>query len=158
MILNFFFRKLWIESTPTILLKFHPHFHSSPIKIRYGETDQMGVVHHSNYLRYLEVARLEWLQTLGVSYAQMERQGVAMPVIKANLDYKVPACFEDDIIVEIQLVQMPKVRISFAYQIKNQRQELVATAQTDLAFLDAKSRRPIRCPEEFLSLFSPFFD
>lgn len=138
--------------------KFHSHFQSSSIQIRYGETDQMGVVHHSNYLRYLEVARLEWLQELGVSYARMEREGVAMPVIKANVEYKVPACFEDFITVDVQLVEIPKARISFVYEIKNHRDELVATAQTDLAFLDAKTRRPMRCPSDFLALFSVFFD
>lgn len=117
----------------------------------------MGVVHHSNYLRYLEVARLEWLQKLGVSYARMEREGVSMPVISANLEYKIPACFEDFITIDIQLAEIPKARISFSYKIKNQRDELVALAKTDLAFLDAKTRRPMRCPPDFLALFSTFF-
>ena len=78
-------------------------FISKPILVRYGETDQMGIVHHSNYLRYFEVARLEWLTALGVSYTSMEQHGILMPVIDANLSYKTSAFFEDSLIVHIQL-------------------------------------------------------
>lgn len=133
-------------------LKFH--FRSSPIVVRYGETDQMGVVHHSNYLRYFEVARLEWLTQLGISYNTMESSGVMMPVFHAQIEYKFPACFEDALVVEIYLREVPMVKMIFDYRVTNQRDELICTASTTLAFMRADNRRPIRCPKEFQTVFS----
>jgi acyl-CoA thioester hydrolase len=131
-----------------------PHFISSPIIVRYGETDQMGVVHHSNYLRYLEVARLEWLTQLGVSYNTMEEEGVMMPVISAQVDYKMPAKFEDALTVHIHLRSIPLVKMIFDYELMNQKNELVCRASTTLAFMQATSRRPIRCPKPFMDVFA----
>ena len=110
---NVYFKKLKI------------HFTSSPLVVRYGETDQMGVVHHSNYLRYFEVARLEWLTQLGVSYNKMEEEGVMMPVISAQIDYKTPARFEDQLRIKIHLKEIPLVKMTFIYEVVNQNQELV---------------------------------
>lgn len=139
---NVYFKKLKI------------HFTSSPLVVRYGETDQMGVVHHSNYLRYFEVARLEWLTQLGVSYNKMEEEGVMMPVISAQIDYKTPACFEDQLRIKIHLKEIPLVKMTFIYEVVNQNQELVCTATTVLAFMNAENRRPHRCPESFKKIFA----
>jgi len=114
----------------------------------------MGVVHHSNYLRYLEVARLEWLTKLGISYNTMEEEGVMMPVISAHIDYKIPAKFEDALVVRIHLRAVPLVKMIFDYEITNQNNELVCTASTSLAFMHSASRRPIRCPETFKNVFA----
>ena len=126
---------------------------SKPILVRYGETDQMGIVHHSNYLRYLEVARLEWLSFLGVSYNAMEQEGIVMPVIEVNLSYKTPALFEDKLIVEVRLNEAPKVKMKFSYSIRNQKDQIVCLGETTLAFLNSKTRKPVRCPEKFKILF-----
>lgn len=135
-----------------------PHYTSKPLLVRYGETDQMGVVHHSNYLRYFEVARLEWLTQLGVSYAKMEDQGVMMPVIDAEIQFKHAAKFEDLLYIEIQLEAVPMVKMTFFYRMKNQRGELVCTAKTTLAFMRADNRKPIRCPKEFQLIFHSVID
>ena len=129
-------------------------FTSKPLLVRYGETDQMGVVHHSNYLRYFEVARLEWLSALGVSYASMEKEGLIMPVIDIKATYKTPALFDDSLTIYVFLSELPRVKIIFLYEIKNQKDEIVCTGETTLAFLNAKTRKPVRCPEEFSALFS----
>ncbi len=126
---------------------------SKPILVRYGETDQMGIVHHSNYLRYFEVARLEWLSFLGVSYNTMEQEGIVMPVIEVNLSYKTPALFEDKLIVEVRLNEAPKVKMKFSYSIRNQKDQIVCLGETTLAFLNSKTRKPVRCPEKFKILF-----
>ena len=139
---NVYFKKLKI------------HFISGPLVVRYGETDQMGVVHHSNYLRYFEVARLEWLTQLGVSYNKMEEEGVMMPVISAQIDYKTPARFEDQLRIKIHLKEIPLVKMTFIYEVVNQNQELVCTATTVLAFMNAENRRPHRCPESFKKIFA----
>ena len=128
-------------------------FTSKPLLVRYGETDQMGVVHHSNYLRYFEVARLEWLSALGVSYASMEKEGLIMPVIDVKVTYKTPALFDDSLTIYIFLSELPRVKIIFSYKIKNQKDEIVCNGETTLAFLNAKTRKPVRCPEEFGALF-----
>jgi acyl-CoA thioester hydrolase len=128
-------------------------FTSKPLLVRYGETDQMGVVHHSNYLRYFEVARLEWLSALGVSYASMEKEGLIMPVIDIKATYKTPALFDDSLTIYVFLSELPRVKIIFYYEIKNQKDEIVCTGETTLAFLNAKTRKPVRCPEEFGALF-----
>ena len=130
------------------------HFSSSPIIVRYGETDQMGVVHHSNYLRYFEVSRLEWLTQLGVSYQAMEEVGIMMPVIDAQITYKTPAKFEDALIIKIHLKEVPLVKMTFFYEVINQKDELVCTASTTLAFMNASNRRPHRCPENFKAIFA----
>ena len=126
---------------------------SKPLLVRYGETDQMGIVHHSNYFRYFEVARLEWLTALGVSYALMEKEGVIMPVIDAKISYKTPALFDDRLIINIFLRETPRVKIKFTYEVKNEKNELICTGETTLAFLNSVSRKPIRCPESFISIF-----
>ena len=136
------------------LKKLKIHFTSSPLVVRYGETDQMGVVHHSNYLRYFEVARLEWLTQLGVSYNKMEEEGIMMPVISAQIDYKTPACFEDRLRIKIHLKEIPLVKMIFIYEVVNQKEELVCTATTVLAFMNAENRRPHRCPESFKKIFA----
>lgn len=128
-------------------------FISKPILVRYGETDQMGIVHHSNYLCYFEVARLEWLSFLGVSYNAMEQEGIIMPVIEVNLSYKTPALFEDKLIVEVRLNEAPKVKMKFSYSIRNQKDQIVCLGETTLAFLNSKTRKPVRCPEKFKILF-----
>ena len=130
------------------------HFSSTPIKVRYGETDQMGVVHHSNYLRYFEVARIEWLTQLGVSYQAMEEAGVMMPVIDVQISYKTPAKFEDKLTINIHLKEVPLVKMTFLYEVLNQNGELVCTAITTLAFMNASNRRPHRCPENFKAVFA----
>tara|TARA_B110000240_G_scaffold15023_1_gene15405 strand:+ start:209 stop:610 length:402 start_codon:yes stop_codon:yes gene_type:complete len=129
-------------------------FTSKPLLVRYGETDQMGVVHHSNYLRYFEVARLEWLSALGVSYTSMEKEGLIMPVIDVKVTYKTPALFDDSLTIYIFLSEIPRVKIIFSYEIKNQKDEIVCNGETTLAFLNAKTRKPVRCPKEFGVLFS----
>ena len=124
--------------------------HNSFIKVRYAETDQMGVVHHGNYAQYLEIARLEWLEDLGVSYKSMEENGVFLPVYNIGVTYKKSAQFDDMLKVEVSLRNLPTVRIIFDYKIYNQHNELLTIAHTELIFMDAVKNRPIRCPAYIL--------
>ncbi len=120
------------------------------IRIRYGETDQMGVVYHGNYAQYLEMGRIEWLRTLGVSYKKMEEEGVMLPVLSLNLNFKKSACYDDVIKVKTQLKKMPAARIEFDYEITNEQGEILTTANTVLVFVNMKTGRPIKCPEYLL--------
>jgi len=121
-----------------------------PIRVRYGETDQMGVVHHGNYALYLELARIEWLRKLGISYKKMEEDGIMLPVISLSINFKKSACYDDVIKVKTQLKNMPTATIEFEYEITNENGEILTTANTVLAFIDMKSKRPVRAPKFIL--------
>ena len=126
------------------------HSHEISVRIRYGETDQMGVVYHGNYPQYLELGRVEWLRALGISYKEMEETGYILPVTSLAIQYKKPAVYDQWITIRTHLRNIPTVRISFDYEIEDENGGILATAQTDLAFLNSKTRRPIRCPEYIL--------
>ena len=128
-------------------------FITKPILIRYYETDQMGFVHHSNYLRYFELARIEWISSLGLSYQKMEERGYLMPVIKANIDFKRPLTFGKSFRIKIESNKMPKVKFELTYEVLLEENEIIATGSTVLAFLSSNNLKPIRCPEFFSDLF-----
>ncbi len=121
-------------------------------RVRYGETDQMGVVYHGNYAQYLEIGRVEWLRQLGVSYKSMEERGVMLPVISLQMNFKKSARYDDLIMVRTKLKRIPSVKIEFDFEILNEEKELLVEANTVLAFMDMKSMRPIRCPSYVLDL------
>ena len=124
--------------------------HLSILKVRYAETDQMGVVHHGNYAQYLEIARIDWLEKICISYKSMEKNGIMLPVYEMNFKFKKSAFFDDQLKIFTSLRQRPDVKIIFDYKIYNQDGELLTTANTVLVFMDAKTRRPIRCPDYVL--------
>ena len=126
--------------------------HNSSVKVRYGETDQMGVVYHGNYAQYLEVARIEWLSDLGVSYKNMEENGVMLPVYDMRYSFLKPAFFDDLLTVKTTLRKIPRASIVFDYEIYNQNHELLTRAETTLVFVDMKTNRPTRCPQYILDL------
>lgn len=126
--------------------------HRSFVKVRYGETDQMGVVHHGNYPKYLELARIEWLNSLGISYKKMEEGGVLLPVYNLNISYKKSAQFDDQLVIVTTLRNIPTVRIIFDYSIYNQNKELLTEASTELIFVNKKTSRPMRCPRYILDM------
>ena len=129
---------------------------SISIKVRYCETDQMGLVHHGSYINYFEEARIAWISDLGFSYSEMEKSGIILPVSKLNVSYFKPAYFDDNLIVNVELVEMPTSRLIFNYTIKN-KDEVVVTGNTVLAFLNKKTKRPIRCPDYMLKKLAPLF-
>ena len=120
------------------------------IRVRYGETDQMGVVYHGNYALYLEMGRIEWLRKLGVSYKKMEESGIMLPVISLNINYKKSVGYDDVINVRTELRKIPSVKIEFDYEITNAAGEILTTASTTLAFLDMKTKRPVKAPQYIL--------
>lgn len=125
-------------------------FDKIQIRVRYGETDQMGVVHHGNYALYLEMGRIEWLRKLGISYKTMEENGVMLPVVSLNINYKKPAGYDDVINVKTQLKNMPTAKIEFEYEITNEKGEILTTASTVLVFIDKNTNRPVKAPQYIL--------
>ncbi len=128
--------------------------HEHAIRVRYAETDQMGVVHHSSYVLYTEEARTEALRSLGVSYKGVEDLGVAMPVHHMNFEFKKAAYYDDLLTIKTMLKELPTVRINFSYEIYNQEKELLTNAQVTLYFVDKASGRPTRCPLYLMELLA----
>ncbi|WP_431161685.1 acyl-CoA thioesterase [Flagellimonas beolgyonensis] len=123
---------------------------SHSFRVRYEETDQMGVVYHGNYAQYLEMGRVEWLRALGITYKSMEDNGVMLPVISLHIDYKKSALYDDLLTVETRLTSKPLVKIEFDYRVLNEAGELLATAHTVLAFMDKRTGKPMKCPDYIL--------
>ncbi len=126
------------------------NYNETEIRVRYGETDQMGVVYHANYAVYFEVGRTEWLREFGLSYSAMEAEGIMLPVISLHINYKNSARYDDVLKVKTRLKKMPTASIEFDYELINDKGELLATGNTILAFIDAKRNRPTRCPKYLL--------
>lgn len=116
------------------------------VRVRYAETDQMGVVYHGNYAQYFEMGRVEWLRNLGVSYKWMEENGVMLPVVSLEMNYKKPARYDDVLRVKTVLKSQNSVKIEFDYEIYNEKNELLTTGYSMLVFVDMKTGRPIIPP------------
>ncbi len=121
-------------------------------RVRYHETDKMQYMHHSNYAKHFENARIEWLRDVDISYKEMEDNGIMLPVVNLTTDFKRPAKYDDLLTVKTALKQVPNVKIIFTYHVYNQQQELLAIGETTLVFVDMKKNKPIRCPKHILDL------
>lgn len=125
-------------------------FNKFSFRVRYGETDQMGVVYHGNYPQYLEMGRVEWLRDMGISYKEMEESGIMLPVISLRIIYKKSAFYDDLLTVTTRIRKRPMVKIEFDYEIHNEAKELLIEANTVLAFMDTVNNRPMKCPDYIL--------
>jgi len=126
----------------------------SSLRVRYAETDKMGVVYYANYLVWFEVARADLLRTLGWSYREMEIAGISLPVIEAQCQYLRPARYDDEIEVKTEGRMVSPVRMEFQYQvIRKEDQILAATGRTVHAALDP-SGKPCRLPARVREVFA----
>ena len=123
------------------------------IKVRYYETDQMGIVHHSNYLKFFEFARIEWLEKLNTPYHEIEKNKIILPVVNCEIKFLKPLVFGDTFKVIVQCTKKPTSSIEFSYEIFNNSGEKTTEGKTLLAFLNSDSMKPIRCPEMISKLF-----
>jgi len=117
------------------------------VRVRYAETDQMGVVYHGNYAQYFEMGRVEWLRNLGLSYKFMEENGIMLPVVSLTMNYKKPARYDDLIRVKTIFKSQTSVKIEFDYEIFNEKEELLTTGTSMLVFVDMKTGRPTLPPK-----------
>jgi len=128
---------------------------STSIRVRYAETDKMGVVYYANYLVWFEVGRTEWLRALGWTYRQMEiEDGVALPVIEAQCHYRQPARYDDELSIQTRAQMLSGVRVAFHYEVRrNTDDAVIAVGQTIHAAVD-RERRPCRLPERVRTLLA----
>jgi acyl-CoA thioester hydrolase len=131
--------------------------HTIQIRVRYGETDQMGYLYYGNYAEYYEVARTETIRSLGISYKQLEEKGVLLPVISMNIEFLKPAFYDEEITIVTTIPEIPAVRIKFNYELFNSNNDLINKASTTLVFIDAIRNRPCKAPDEVITLLNPHF-
>jgi acyl-CoA thioester hydrolase len=132
--------------------------HATKIRVRYGETDQMGYMYYGNYAQFYEVGRVEMLRSLGLTYSGMEQSGIMMPVLEMNCKYLKPALYDEEITVKVILEKMPGIRIHFKYELFNEKNELINLGETLLVFINMKTNRPCLPNQEFLNKLKPYFE
>ena len=123
------------------------------LDVRYYETDQMGIVHHSNYVRYFECGRTDMLKKLGLPIEQIEQTGVMLPVVAVECRYKVPARLGDTLRIVSIIDKVPMAKLVIRNEIYNSAGQLVCEGSVTLGFIDSVSRRPVRCPEALTRIF-----
>ncbi len=128
------------------------------IRVRYGETDQMGYMYYGNYAQFYEVGRVEMLRSLGLSYKSFEDDGIMMPVLELNCKYLRPARYDDLIRVVTTLKEIPRMRIHFEYALYDADNTLLNTGATVLVFVNMKSLKPCLPPAELIKKLQSYFE
>jgi len=121
------------------------------VRVRYAETDQMGIVYYGNYAQYFEVGRVEFLRDRGLSYRKMEEGGVMLPVVRLEVNYKKSALYDDLLTIETEIVEMPSVKIKFKHKIYNSEGELLVVGEVILVFIDMKTQKITKPTSDLLS-------
>jgi len=135
------------ESSPLLTYKYK-------LRSRYSETDKMGYVYHGKFLEYFEVARVEMIRSYGIDYRMMEDEGIMLPVVEANIDFKLPVLYDEPILVKVHLFDKPSIRLRTYYEVEAiEREQLCVQAQVTLFFMNEKRRRPCKAPSYFLDRF-----
>lgn len=132
--------------------------HDIQVRVRYAETDQMGVVYYGNYATYLEVARVEAFRYLGLSYKAMEDMGIMMPVVEYKTKYIRPAKYDDLLTIKVRIPHMPSAKIVFLYELYNEEGTLLNTAETTLVFISKLTEKITNPPEEFSQSMKKHFE
>ncbi|MBX7205949.1 MAG: acyl-CoA thioesterase [Bacteroidia bacterium] len=132
--------------------------HETKVRVRYGETDQMGVVYYGNYALYYETGRVEALRSLGMTYREMEESGVQMPVLEMHCRYLAPALYDEYLTIRTIIREMPAARITFDFEVLSEQAQLINRGMVSLAFINTATNRPTRCPAKLAGLLKPFFN
>lgn len=128
------------------------------VRVRYAETDQMGVVYHSNYFLYFESARAESIRKLGFTYADMEKMGVIMPVVDVHCRYMQPALYDDLLTIKTNLKELPiHHKIEFHYEVFNEKNDLLAVGKLILYFMEAGTMKRTTMPAALMEKLQPYF-
>lgn len=126
------------------------------LDVRYYETDQMGIVHHSNYIRYFECGRMAMLEEVGLPMHKIEESGIMLPIISVECRYKWPAKLGDRLKIVSYFKELPRVRFTVMSEVYNQDGQLLVEGSVSMGFIDSETRRPIRCPEALKDLFAKY--
>lgn len=132
--------------------------HETKVKVRYAETDQMGIVHHGNYALYYEIARTECFEaSSGITYESMEAEGVMLPLLELQSKFLKPAFYNQVLTVKCLVKELPTVRLNVEYEIYNEAEQLINIGKTVLVFVDKQTRKPCQPPKNFMDGVKPHF-
>lgn len=104
----------------------------------------MGFLYHAHYVTYFDIARTEMIRSFGLTNRKMEEEGVMLPVLSVNVDYKSPAHYDELLTIKTTLREKPRVKLIFDYEVYNENDELITTGSATLAFMDSKTKRAVR--------------
>ena len=121
-------------------------------KVQYYETDKMGIVHHSNYIRWMEEARVDFLEKIDWSYDQLEKVGLVSPVLSLNIDYNHPTYFSDIVSIDVEILELKMSKMRVGYKMINREGEIVAKSESSHGFL-LSSGRPAILKRDFPGLY-----
>ena len=131
---------------------------TTQIRVRYGETDQMGYLYYGYYALYYEVGRAESIRELGFTYRQLEEMGIVMPVVELNAQYFRPALYDDLITVKTTLKELSEgPQVQFHSELYNEQEQLLNIGKTTLVFYDPKDKKKVNMPQQLLERLEPFF-
>ena len=130
---------------------------TTQVRVRYGETDQMGYCYYGNYAQFFEIGRVEALRSVGLSYKELEASGIMLPVSRYEVDYKAPAYYDDVLNIRTKITEIQGAKITFEYEASRDDQ-LIAKGMTILVFVEQASMRPMRPPTIFMELLAPYVD
>ncbi len=130
--------------------------HETKIRVCYADTDKLGVVYYGTYARFYEIARTEFLRSSGVSYKDIEDNGIVMPVRSMNVTYFKPALYDDILTVRTIIKEMPTVKLKVFSEIYNEKNELLNTSEITLVFSSVATGKPTRPPKSFIQALESF--
>lgn len=131
--------------------------HEIQLRVRYGDTDQMGYVYYGNYPYYYEQARAEAIRSLGFSYKQLEEAGTIMPITRMNIKYIAPALYDELLTIKTIISEMPHRLITFKYEVYNETGKLINEGENQLIFVDKTTRKVKSSPEQLRTALLPYF-
>jgi acyl-CoA thioester hydrolase len=132
--------------------------HETQIRVRYGETDQMGYLYYGNYAQYFEVGRVETIRSLGLTYKELEEvHGIWLPVVSLEMRFVRPAYYDDLLTVRSELRDLPDEHITFHVEVSNERKKLVNAGRVRLCFFDATTKKVVPAPEYLMEKLRPYF-
>lgn len=141
-----------------MLVKFdNMYSHAVKYRVCYADTDQMGYVYYGNYARLYEIARVETLRSLGVSYKSLEDNGIGLPVAEHYTKFIAPGLYDDELTVICQVDMLPTAKIVFSYRIKNEEGDLINEGKTTLVFMDLKTKKVVKAPDFILNALQPYY-
>ncbi len=131
--------------------------HTVSYRVCYADTDQMGYVYYGNYARLYEIARVETLRSLGVSYKSLEDNGIGLPVAEHYTKFIAPGLYDDVLTIICQVDQMPSAKIEFSYRIKNAEGVLINEGKTTLVFIDLQTKKIMKAPSFIVNALQPYY-
>ena len=131
--------------------------HETSLRVKYAETDQRGIVYYGYYSQYYEVGRVEAIRSLGISYKEIESNGILMPVTKMNIKYVLPAKYDDLLKIVTIVKEKPDKRISFRTEIYNMNEELINFGEVTLVFLETETKKVVDIPSFLWDKMKVFF-